>query len=93
MFHGLALSGAYEDGYDFSPFLDLVIALTLNFGPSGILLGVGFVPPTTGQSVSRILSDGFHLWTGSSPPVCRRVLTIFSWKLGIMAMSDSAFQS
>ena len=85
--------GGYDDGYDFSPRFKSVIMPTLDFDASGILLGVGSVPSTAGQSVSRILSEGFRLWTGSGPPVYCCVFTILSWKLGIGAMSDITFRS
>ena len=101
--------GGYESGSDFSPVSKSVIVLTLYFDPSGILPRVGSVspivgrskiflwvrsiPPTTGQSLSRIVPEGFRLWIGSGPPAYCHVFTIFSWKLGIMVVNDSAFQS
>ena len=62
-------------------------------GQSGIILGARSVPPTTGQSVSEVSFEGFRLWSGSGPPAYFRTFTIFSWKLGIVAVSNSAFQS
>ena len=60
-------------------------------GWSRILLGVRSIPLTTGRSISRFFSEGFLLWIGFGPPACYRFFTIFSWKLGIVAVSDSAF--
>ena len=62
-------------------------------GRSGILLEARFVPLTTGRSISGVFSKEFRLWTGSGSPACYRAFTIFSWKLGIMAFNDNAFQS
>ena len=86
--HWLHLEG-YEDGFDFSLFSKSVMVPTLDFNPSGILVGVGSVPLTAGWSVSRIFFEGFHLWTVSGPSVYSRVFTIFFSKLGIRAVSDS----
>ena len=78
----------------FPPFFRSVIVPTQDFGPNRILLGVGSIPPTTGQSrillgvrfvpltkgqsISEIFSEGFRLWTGSGPPTYCHVFTIFS---------------
>ena len=99
--------GGYKSGSGFSPLSKSVIALTIIFDPSRILLQVGSVPPTmgrsgifpevksvpttTGQSVSRIFPILFHLWAGSGPQAYSRVFTIFSLKLGIVVVSDNAF--
>ena len=53
--------GEHEDGSEFSLFFKLVMVSTLDFDPSGILLGVGSVPPAAGCSTSRIFSEGFRL--------------------------------
>ena len=69
--------GGNEGESKFSPLFKSVIMLTLEFGPNGIFLGVGSVPPTTGQSrillgvrfvplttgrsISETFSKGFHL--------------------------------
>ena len=68
----------YKDGFALSPFFKSVIVLTLDIDPKGILIGVGSVPPTAGQSVSRIFSERFRLWTGCGPLVRCRAFTIFS---------------
>ena len=83
----------YEGGFTFSPFFKLIIVLTLDVDPNGILLGVGSIPLAAGQSVSQIFFERFRLWTGSGTPIYCRIFTIFSWKLGILVMSNSAFQS
>ena len=85
--------GGYESGSDISPLSKSVIVQTLDIDPNRILLGVGSVPSTTGRSVSGILFKGFPLWAGSGPPACCYVFTIFSWKFGIVVVSDNAFQS
>ena len=61
-------------------------------GQSGILPEVGSVPPTRGQSVSGVFFEGFCLWSRFGPPSCCRTFAIFSWKLGIVVMSDNTFQ-
>ena len=52
---------------------------------------VRFVLPTTGQSVSGIFLEGLHLWIVFGPPTYCCTFTIFSWKLGTMAVSDNTF--
>ena len=99
----------YGSRPDFAPFSKSISMLTLDFDPSRIFLEVGSVPPTmsrsrllpgvrsvpptTGRSISGVFFEGFRLWTGSSPPTCYCTFTSFSWKLGIMAVSNNAFQS
>ena len=41
-------------GSNFSPIFSSIIMSNLDFGPSGILLGVGSVPPTIGQNRIRL---------------------------------------
>ena len=104
---GFILGGMRVD-LTFPPLFKSVIVSTLDFGPnrfswvwfvspttsqSRIILRVRSVPLTTGQIISGIFSEGFHLWTGSGPPACHLVFTIFPWNLGIVAVSDSTFQS
>ena len=62
----LRLEG-YEDGSSFFLLFKSVMVPTLDFDPSGILLRVGYVPPTVSQSFSRIFPKGFHFWIGSGP--------------------------
>ena len=62
-------------------------------GQNEILPGVGSVPLTMGQSVSGVFFEVFRLWTGFSPSAYCCAFTIFSWKLGIVAMNDNTFQS
>ena len=88
----LCLEG-YEHRCSFSPLSNSVMVPTLDFDLNGIFLGVGSVPQIVSQSISKIFPEGFRLWTGSGPPVYCRVLTIFFWKLGIEAESDSASRS
>ena len=40
--------GEHEDRFDFFPFSKLVMVLTLDFDPSGIFPGVGFVSSAAG---------------------------------------------
>ena len=100
--------GGNEIGSNFFLFFRSV-TVPLDFRPNGILLRVGSVPSTTGrsrillgfrsfplttgQSISGIFSEGFRLWTGFGPLACHCVFTIFSWKLGIVAVSYSVFKS
>ena len=85
--------GGYKSRFDFSSFSKSIMVLTLEFDPSGILLGVRSTSPTMGQSVSGVFPELFHLWAGSGPLAYYHVLSIFSWKLGIVFMSANAFQS
>ena len=66
-------------------------SVPLTMSQSVILPGVEFVPPTTGRSISGVFFEGFRLWTGSAPLAFYNAFTIFSWKLGIMVVSDNAF--
>ena len=89
---GFVLSAMRVD-LTFFPLSKSIIVPTLDFDPSGILIGVGFVPPTIGQSVSGIFFEGFRLLTGSGRPACCRVFTILFWNLGIVVVSNNVFQS
>ena len=66
-------------------------SVPLTMSQSGILPEVGSVPPTMGRSVFGVFFKGFCLWTGSAPPAYYRAFTIFSWKPGIVVMSDNTF--
>ena len=61
MFHWSALSQGVEDGSKFFPLSKSVMVPTLDFDSSGILLGVGSVPPTEDQSTFGVFLAGFHL--------------------------------
>ena len=79
---------------DPSEILLRVGSIPLTMDQSWILLGVRSIIPTTGRSVLGVFFEGFRLWTGSGPPAYCRIFTIFfSYKLGIVAFNDSAFQS
>ena len=79
------------------PFSKSVIAPTLDFDPSGTLLGVGSIPPTTGRSVSGIFPKGFRLWTESGPqsvavssPSSPGAITPFSLRITQLSSLSSA---
>ena len=67
-------------------------SIPLTIDQSGILPRVGYVPSTMGRSVFGVFFKGFCLGTRSSPPACYCAFTIFSWKLGIVVVSDNTFQ-
>ena len=51
----------YEDESGFSPLSKSVMASTLDFDPSGILLEIGSIPLTVSQSISGVFPEGHRL--------------------------------
>ena len=64
---GQLRAGEHKDGYDFSSFSKLIMVSTLDFDPSGILLGIGSIPqPRVGVPPGSFLK-GFTSGLGLVP--------------------------